>query len=185
MVLPTDGDTVNITRKDQQRSIIREKYFGGKGAITRGKLESKLKELLKKIDIVPDAHVVALVVVYIFTTILFPQSNGNVPVQLFSYVDNLETLWEYNWGKAVYQMLRDSIPGCALWVQLMEHDHSYWAAESCEPRYILESQHSIVGGNHSKKNRIKRGPKRKDKLRGSLPGCAIGLLVILSILLSL
>ena len=48
-------------------------------------------------------------VLMVFNTVLFPTKNFRIPPKLFVYVDNIEELDCYNWGKAVHEFLVVSI----------------------------------------------------------------------------
>jgi uncharacterized membrane protein len=79
-----------------------------------------LELVLEKEKKVLEVDVVRLLIMYIFTTILFPMGSGSVPAQFFHYVDNLDKLWDYSWGKTVYNVLMSVIPRCAAWCRMME-----------------------------------------------------------------
>jgi hypothetical protein len=125
LALPTNGDPDNYTRKNQVKSSIKSKYFNPIGEISREILELMILELvLEKEKKVLEADVVRLLIMYIFTTILFPMGSGSVPAQFFHYVDNLDKLWDYSWGKTVYNVLMSVIPRCAAWCRMMEVENN-------------------------------------------------------------
>jgi hypothetical protein len=81
---------------------------------------------------------------YLFTTILFPQTSGCVPVNMFHYVDDLKSLKEYAWGKACYDMLKDYIPACAAWCKAQQIEGS--DNDSSGNTSTPNSNSSIFGG---------------------------------------
>lgn len=97
---------------------------------------------------------------YIFTTILFPQTSANVPIHLFPYVENIDRLKAYNWAEGVYRMLMENIPNNALWCKLKRDEIRAGKGE-------VESPQATVPGN----------PQNEEKVSGTLPGCAIALIV--------
>ena len=52
---------------------------------------------------------VRVFVLMVFNTVLFPTKIFRIPPKLFVYVDNIEELDCYNWGKAVHEFLVVSI----------------------------------------------------------------------------
>jgi hypothetical protein len=96
MCLPFDGFEVDYTRQQLNDSTVRLRYFPPATPIKREDLE---KKILRAIEEGSDASdVVSLLVMYLFTTILFPQTSGCVPVNMFYFVDNLKSLNDYAWG---------------------------------------------------------------------------------------
>jgi hypothetical protein len=62
-------------------SKVRMRHFVRSGEIGRNALENRIQELVESPNPdVLDSYVVALLVMYLITTILFPQSSGSVPV---------------------------------------------------------------------------------------------------------
>jgi hypothetical protein len=64
--------------------------------------------------------VVGLLVMYLFTTILFPQASEYVPIHMFHYAEDVNKLCSFAWGETVYELLMDNIPFCSIWCHLME-----------------------------------------------------------------
>lgn len=158
-----EGDEVDIRKKTKPfRSELKNWYFSPRGEISRKKLEKKIKKLLHRTEPpVPVEDIVGLVIMYLFTTVLFPQASGSVPGNLFHYLDNIHTLRKYSWGKAVHGLLWYHIPKCAEWCQ--SQDRVVGNSEA------LESQDRAVG---------KKSCKKARKPRSSLPGCTLALLVL-------
>lgn len=138
MCLPSTGDMVNIANVRSTPTRLRQKFFPGMRTISRSQLEKVIEAALKN-DCpemnCPANEVVSLLVLYIFTTILFPNTGGSVPMHLFGYVENLDRLNSYNWGGAVFDMLAMHIPNAALWCQLQESDELV-ESEGSESGYL-------------------------------------------------
>lgn len=157
MCLGKNGAPVVYKRDSVITYRMRHKYFPNKvnRDITRSELE---KAILKAIaDKEDPEEVVGLLVLYLFTTVLFPQTTGNVPIHMFRYVENLGDLKEHNWSDGVYRMLMDHIPNNAIWCQLKKGGKNADEVES--------SQEEEVGN------------RKKKKASGTLPGCALALVV--------
>lgn len=123
MGFSTGGDTVQFKcDNDVPRSMLREKYFIPTGEISRNDLEDKIKELLGAEIPVPENDIVGLIIMYLFTMILFSQSTGSVQGKLFHYLDDVESLKKYDWGRAVYDKLILHVPKCAAWCQKKTSD---------------------------------------------------------------
>lgn len=138
MCLPSTGDMVNIANVRSSPTRLRRKFFPGMRTITRIQLEKVIEAALDnncpEMNC-PENEVVSLLVLYIFTTILFPNTAGSVPFHLFPYVENLDRLYSYNWGGAVFDMLAMHIPNAALWCHLQESDESV-ESEGTESGYL-------------------------------------------------
>ena len=118
MCLPSKGIQVNCDRTSYTDSPLRWRHFRDMTRITKPDLE---KAILKAIDDkCAPADVVGLLVMYLFTSTLFPQANGCVPTLFFPYVEIIEKIRTYNWGDAVHGLLMDSIPSCSSWCRRME-----------------------------------------------------------------
>jgi hypothetical protein len=142
MCLPFDGFQVDYTRQQLNDSVVRLRYFPPGKFIKREALEETIISAITEGSEATD--VVSLIVMYLFTTILFPQTSGCVPVNMFHYVDNLISLKEYAWGKACYDMLKDYIPACAAWCQAQQIEGS--GSDPGGNRSIPDSKSSIFGG---------------------------------------
>lgn len=78
MALPTNGDPVNYTKKRQRESIVGLHYFPPNGEITQESVEQEIVDLvLDKSKNVPESDVLSLLVMFLFTTTLFPQDSGS------------------------------------------------------------------------------------------------------------
>jgi hypothetical protein len=149
MCLPSNGNPVVYKRKMITGFSLRARHFRFNQDISRHQLE---QAILKAIDdkVVAD-DVVELLVMYIFTTILFPQAGGTVPVHIFHYVENIEKLWFFSWGEAVFQMLMDNIPFCSIWCRNMEN------GEECDGDGSSEDEDPLLKLLEKKVSRKKKG----------------------------
>lgn len=92
--LPSKGDVVDLSQVRNSTSLLREKYFGRKSQIRRQELEKVIVQLLDSEASTP-RDVVSLLVLYLFTTILFPNTAGSVPLHLFRYAELIWKLISY------------------------------------------------------------------------------------------
>jgi hypothetical protein len=152
--LPTVGDVVNVQRKGKKVSILRNKYFPKNGEIKRAALKEKILVLLKE-EGTPPEDIVGMIIMWIFTTVLFPHSSGTCPAHLFYYVDNVQNIRKYSWAKAVYDVLVESIQLCAPWVQSVERE----GIASCQKR-------------------ARKNDPSKGKMQETMNGCTHALYVI-------
>lgn len=158
MGLGTEGSFVVYNRKELDASALRRRYFQNEGEITRSQLEDAILQTLEKKCAAND--VVGLLVMYLFTTVLFPQACGNVPIHMFRYAEDIERLRKSNWSEGVYRLLMENIPNNALWCQMR-------ADAEVKGQPIVDSPEVEV-----------RGKKRKaKKCSGTLPGYALALIV--------
>jgi hypothetical protein len=158
MCLSSKGANVQYKREDVGQYALRTKYFRRSGGITRVQLENVIVKALD--DKQPEKEVVGLLVMYLFTMILFPQNCGKVPVHMFRYVENIVGLKDYNWSEGVYRMLMDNIPNNANWCKLKRDGKGMQIEE-------VESSQEEVGKNK----------KKKPRPCGTLAGCSIALIV--------
>lgn len=155
MGLSTDGKPVQYKRDCVTVYALRSRHFQQySGEITRKQLEDAI---VRSIDNGPPEDVVRLLVLYLFTTILFPQTTGNVPIHMFGIAEDLKQLKFYNWSESVYQMLMDNIPHNSAWCKLKK-----------------TGEEVVVDSSQEELSNKKRKPK---KLSGTLPGCALALVV--------
>lgn len=157
MGLNKKGSIVHYRREFVTNYRLRSAYFRDTGKITRVDLENAILKAINEKK--PEVDVVGLLVMYLFTTILFPQACGNVPVHMFSYVEKLDELHGYNWSDGVYTLLMENIPNNAIWCKLKRDGNSL---------PIVQDESSQEDG--SRKN-------KSVKASGTLPGCAIALIV--------
>lgn len=158
MCLTSKGANVQYKREYVGQYTLRTKYFGRSGRISRADLENGIVKALD--DKQPAKEVVGLLVMYLFTMILFPQSCGKVPVHMFPYAEDLLGLKNYNWSEGVYRMLMDNIPNNANWCKLKRDGKGIPIEEA-------ESSQEEVGKNR----------KKKPRPSGTLAGCSIALIV--------
>ena len=84
LCLPNEGLVVDLSQVRVSTSPLREKYFPHHKQIRRPVIEEVIKKVVQ--DKNSNARdVVSLLVLYIFTTVLFPNTAGSVPLQLFRY----------------------------------------------------------------------------------------------------
>lgn len=92
LCLPAEGQVVDLSQVRVSTSPLRLKYFPGHiSQLRRYDLEDVIEDLVKKQSSDPqDARdVVSLLVLYLFTAILFPNTAGSVPLQFFRYAKYL------------------------------------------------------------------------------------------------
>ena len=98
--------------------MLKEKYFKEANEISRNLLEEKIVEALD--NQCPVKDVVGLLVMYLFTTILFPQVSGFVPIHMFRYAEQLDGLKDLNWAEGVLNHLKQHIRYCVVWCKMIE-----------------------------------------------------------------
>lgn len=101
--LPFTGNEINISM--QGRSIeLREKYCTKNGPCrsTRDTFFVAAGQAIESGEIEDAAR---LLLMFLFSTFLFPAANASTPPALFSYVTDLPALWSYKWGEEVYRYL--------------------------------------------------------------------------------
>lgn len=163
MGLSTEGKPVQYKRECVTVYGLRTRHFGrGTGEITRRELEDAIVKAVDDTSLCSEinnkvADVVRLLVLYLFTTILFPQSTGNVPIHMFDVAENLKKLKFLNWSESVHQMLMDNIPHNAAWCKLKK-----------------DGEEVVVESSQEEVSKKKKKPK---KASGTMPGCALALIV--------
>jgi hypothetical protein len=137
-------------------SRLKNDYFGkSTRSITKKSLEEAILKALE--DGKPEKDVVGLLIMLLFTAILFPQACSTVPVHLFKYAENLEQIGNYSWGEAVYLQLMTHIPYCAMWCKMMEN-----GADDTEESDSGEEEEDS-------------SDEDKQQPSGTLPGCGLAL----------
>lgn len=160
MGLSLDGKPVPYKRDCVTVYGLRRRYFGeGTGEITRRELEDAIVKAIddENTEEENEEEVIRLLVLYLFTTILFPQSTRNVSIHMFSIAEDLKRLKFFNWGQSVYDMLMDNIPHNAAWCKLKK-----------------SGEEEVVESSQEETSKKRRKPK---KASGTLPGCALALIV--------
>lgn len=140
---------MDYTRQHLNDSVVRLRYIPPATFITREALEETILRAINEGREASD--VVSMLVMYLFTTILFPQTSGHVPVNMFHYVDTLESLRRYVWGKACYYMLKNYIPACAAWCRAQtfeKADHD--SATTTEVPHTAVPKDADPSGNNIK-----------------------------------
>lgn len=159
MCLPSTGTTVKWKRATSVDSALRCKHFASNTSISRQELESAI---LKAIDKNCKAEeVVGLLVVYLFTTILFPQTGTTVPVHMFHYGECTTDLAGYNWGDAVYDLLMYHIPTCAAWCKLVKLREEAGGISSSSESEDSSDEDDVRNKKKKKKNEQKKRKKSK------------------------
>lgn len=88
LCLPSKGKVVDM-KPTRELSVFRQKYFPGKKRIVRKDLETVIKAVIDDHSSPPE-DVTGLLVLYVFTTILFPNTHGSVSMSLFRYREYLK-----------------------------------------------------------------------------------------------
>jgi hypothetical protein len=133
-------------------------------------------------DDIATEDVVGLLVMYLFTTILFPQASGYIPIHMFHYAEDMNKLHSFAWGEAVYNLLMDNILFCSIWCHLMEKGGCSVVDENSSDDDELDynegynnERDSNEGKNYGKtvlkKNKTVKKPSR------CLLGCTLALIV--------
>ena len=92
-----------------EESRIVAKHFGGKvGHVNRSAIERKLKGMVGE-KATDDKEFAGLFVLLVFNCILFPMGHLYTPAHVVHYVDNVDDIGSYAWGKAVYRFLWTSL----------------------------------------------------------------------------
>jgi hypothetical protein len=151
MGLAVEGEVVQYTRGGDNGNSLRNRHFSPKGKISVPQLENAIRNALTKQSAEED--VVGLLVMYLFTMILFPLASGLVPAHLFHYAEDFRNLRNYNWAQAVHRVLIVNIPNNAAWCRLRRDNKTGSLDEEQDD-----------------------GEKKK-KESGTLPGCALALIV--------
>lgn len=152
-------------------------------------LECAIVDAIKKNC--PAKEVVGLLVMYLFTTILFPRSGAAVPVHLFNYVEDVEQLYDYNWADAVYEMLKYHIPKCAAWCRNLQESGGNIVDQSVDSsdeermnkgrnkgKKKMEVEADDNKGENKKGNQIEVEEEVDDRYPSYyFPGCSIALIV--------
>lgn len=99
--LPLVGNCLNLSKRPQY-SQLRSRYFGKDGRPTRERLFSCAQEAIRNGD---DENAARLLILFLFSTILFSAANSSTPPSLLDYVDDLSGLWAFKWGDEVFRYL--------------------------------------------------------------------------------
>ncbi|KAK8930654.1 hypothetical protein KSP39_PZI016398 [Platanthera zijinensis] len=104
--LPNHGKPVKL------KAIKNKDFFHRvfeKGAVSRFEIVYQLRRHgMDQSDHSVEAFVVLLLGLFI-STVLAPSSNASIPASLWSYVDQLDHICDYDWGQLVYRELIDEI----------------------------------------------------------------------------
>ena len=103
------GKRVELKRIKTKSTTLRDLFQSSATEAHRDKLLVKLLELAGKTDEDGVNDFVRVFVLLVFNAVLFPTKTFRIPPKLFVYVDNIRELECYNWGKAVYEFLVDSM----------------------------------------------------------------------------
>ncbi|XP_078159187.1 uncharacterized protein LOC144554742 [Carex rostrata] len=153
------GSAINLHPNDKRVRLsdchtrFHEDYFGTEKKVTRKLLQDVLKRLACAEGCQKSDDFVILMVLYIFSTVLFPRSNKLVTTSLIPYltkIEDLKDLWKFNWAGLVHQEMivllvsarKDStqnIGGCtlAVLISFLERCHvkKYHIGDGSWPRY--------------------------------------------------
>jgi hypothetical protein len=172
MGLGIRGEAVEYKKGRLEDTSFRCRHFRRTGRLSVRMLENAIKKALEEDANVDD--VVGLLVMYLFSMVLFPLACGNVPNHLFHYASNIDRLKEYNWAEAVHRVLLDNIPNKASWCRLKRAEETKGklpASEEQEDKDGEEEEEDEEGCRQKK--------KKEKKESGTLPGCALALIVSL------
>ncbi|XP_078151067.1 uncharacterized protein LOC144546406 [Carex rostrata] len=157
--LQTEGSVIDLHSNDKRVRLsdcytrFHKDYFRTKNEVTSKSLQEILKRLACAEGCKKSDDFVALMVLYIFSTVLFPRSNELVTTSLIPYlteIKDLKDLWNFNWAELVHQEMmvllvsvhQDStqnIGGCTLAVLISFLErcqvNKYRIANGSWPRY--------------------------------------------------
>lgn len=102
--LPSVGKSFRFERKELKSKFL-DKYLE-KHRHDRHNLLLAAKDAIEEKDSVNAAR---LLLLFLFSTILFPGSGNKCPGVLWSIVDNFDDLWKYKWGDQVMQYMIDGL----------------------------------------------------------------------------
>lgn len=172
MGLGVSGEAVEYKKGRLEDTSFRCRHFRRNGRLSVRMLENAIRKALEEGATVDD--VVGLLVMYIFSMVLFPLACGNVPNHLFHYASDIDNLKEYNWAEAVHRVLLDNIPNKASWCRLKRAEETKGKLQASDEEEDEEGElegDEEEGGGQTK--------KKEKKESGTLPGCAIALIVSL------
>ena len=161
MGLGIRGEAVEYKKGRLEDTSFRCRHFRRTGRLSVRMLENAIKKALEEDANVDD--VVGLLVMYLFSMVLFPLACGNVPNHLFHYASNIDRLKEYNWAEAVHRVLLDNIPNKASWCRLKR------AEETKGKLQASEEQEDKDGEEEEKRMRKDVVRKRKKRRKSQEP----------------
>lgn len=103
--LPLTGNSVNLSSRVGSCDL-RSKYLSSSHRPTREQLFLGVKRAIESFDVDNAAR---LLLLFLFSTFLFPAANSSTPPALFEYVSDLSGLWAFKWGDEVFQYLMSSV----------------------------------------------------------------------------
>ncbi|KAK1311228.1 hypothetical protein QJS10_CPA08g01048 [Acorus calamus] len=140
--LSSHGDIVDFEKHGECTEF--QKRFFDKSLPTTNVIVRHLQRLMYE-ELGPLEDFTKMMVLLLFSTVLFPQTNFSLPIQLLSYVDEIERLQDYAWADAVHRFLIKHIPdasdrvrrkkrgesqtagyinGCAILINVFVFEHS-------------------------------------------------------------
>lgn len=173
MGLGIRGEVVEYNKGRLDHTSFRCRHFHRTGRLSVRLLENAIKKALEENAHVDD--VVGLLVMYLFSMVLFPLACGNVPNHLFHYASNIDRLKEYNWAEAVHRVLLDNIPNKASWCRLKRAEETKGKSQASEE----EEEDKDGEGEEEDEEGCGQKKKKEKKESGTLPGCALALIVSL------
>ena len=108
MGLHCDRDVVSF-KHEKKHSVFEQIYLDKMHNRHRDAIKAYLLKLIHNKDCDKETFV-KLLVVYLITTILFPNISLNAPIWAARYADNLSTLGRYAWVHATHRWLMANIP---------------------------------------------------------------------------
>ncbi|KAK1291739.1 hypothetical protein QJS10_CPB17g00365 [Acorus calamus] len=118
--LSSYGDIVDFEKHGECTEF--QKRFFDKSLPTTNVIVRHLQRLMYE-ELGPLEDFTKMMVVLLFSTVLFPQTNFSLPIQLLSYVDEIERLQDYAWADAVHRFLIKHIPDASDRVFVFEHSN--------------------------------------------------------------
>lgn len=103
--LPVVGRSISL-RKRPRLSDCLSSYLCKNSRRGREQFFEGAKEALRKGD---DENAARLLILLLFSTVLFPAPNQSTPPALIPYVSDLSGLWPYKWGDEVFRYLMDGV----------------------------------------------------------------------------
>ena len=101
----------DVHPKATQSSKTVDKFFGGKVGLV--KRDNIIDCVQKEAGRCEPSEFARLYILLVFSVLLYPTSHLYVPPHVVHYVDDLDLIGEYAWGKSVYEFVAGSLKQCA------------------------------------------------------------------------
>ncbi|KAK1257186.1 hypothetical protein QJS04_geneDACA024912 [Acorus gramineus] len=106
--LSSHGEIVDF-EKDGECTELQKRFFDKSPPTTKNIVRHLQRLMLYEIGGALEDFM-KMMVLLLFSTVLFPQTNFAIPIQLLRYVDEIERLGDYAWADAVHRFLIKHIP---------------------------------------------------------------------------